>query len=140
MTLRVALDTNVVVSALLFRGGRLSWLRRSWQARELIPLVCNQTLAELRHVLAYPKFRLIEAEIHELLEDFLPYAETVSHIVHPMAGPQCRDQGDQMFIDLALAAGADALVTGDGDLLALSKESPVSIITPADLRRRLTTR
>jgi predicted nucleic acid-binding protein len=45
-----------------------------------------------------------------------------------------------MFIDLALAAAADALVTGDSDLLVLADTSAIPIITPAELHGRLDTR
>jgi putative PIN family toxin of toxin-antitoxin system len=140
VTLRVFLDTNTLVSALLFRNGRLSWLRLAWQRGNLIPLVCNRTVSELLRVLSYPRFRLGEPEIRDLLGDFLPYADTVSGIQEGTDSPPCRDEDDQMFIDLALAAAADALDTGDGDLLVLADTSAVPIITPAELHRRLDTR
>ena len=140
MTLRVVLDTNTLVSALLFRNGRLSWLRLAWQHGDLVPLVCNRTVSELLRVLSYPKFCLGEPEIRDLLGDFLPFAETLSGVQARTDSPRCRDQDDQMFIDLALAAAADALVTGDSDLLALAGTSAVPIITPAELHGRLDTR
>jgi uncharacterized protein len=137
VSLRVVLDSNTVVSALLFRNGRLNWLRLAWQRGDLVPLVCRRTVSELLRVLSYPKFRLGEPEIRDLLGDFLPFAETLSGIQEDVASPRCRDHDDQMFIDLALAAAADALVTGDGDLLVLADTSAVPIITPAELHRRL---
>ncbi len=140
MTLRVVLDTNTLVSALLFRNGRLSWLRLAWQRGDLVPLVCNRTVSELLRVLSYPKFRLGEPEIRDLLGDFLPFVETLSDVQAGTDSPRCRDHDDQMFIDLALAAAADALVTGDGDLLVLADTSAVPIITPAELRRSLDAR
>ena len=70
--MRVVLDTNVVLSALLFTSGRLAWIRRAWQHQQLKPLVCRETASELLRVLAYPKFKLSTAEQQALLEDFLP--------------------------------------------------------------------
>lgn len=140
MTLRVVLDTNTLVSALLFRNGRLSWLRLAWQRGDLVPLVCNRTVSELLRVLSYPKFRLGEPDIRDLLGDLLPFVETVSGIDESADPPRCRDQDDQTFIDLALAAAADALVTGDGDLLVLAGTSAIPIITPAELHGRLDAR
>jgi len=87
VTLRVVLDTNTIVSALLFRNGRLSWLRRAWQFGDQVPLVCNGSISELLRVLSYPKFRLGEPEIRDLLGDFLPYAETVLEIQETRAAP-----------------------------------------------------
>ncbi|MEO6623401.1 MAG: PIN domain-containing protein, partial [Nitrospirales bacterium] len=56
--LRVVLDTNVVVSALLFRSGRLAWLREAWTSGRVVPVLGRETLAELMRVLAYPQFGL----------------------------------------------------------------------------------
>jgi predicted nucleic acid-binding protein len=56
--LRVVHDTNVAVSALLFRAGRLAWLRDAWAAGAVVPLVCRSTIAEPEQVLFYPKFDL----------------------------------------------------------------------------------
>ena len=140
MTLRVVLDTNTLVSALLSRNGRLTWLRLAWQRGNLVPLVCNRTVSELLRVLSYSKFRLGEPEIRDLLGDFLPFVETLSGIQASTDSPRCRDEDDQMFIDLALSAAADALVTGDSDLLVLADTSAIPIITPAELHGRLDTR
>ena len=55
----------------------------------------------------------------------------------PPPVPECRDPDDRKFLELARFAQADALVTGDQDLLALAAEFPVPIITPAELYQRL---
>jgi len=141
MSLRVVLDTNVVVSALLFDAGRLVWLRRSWQQQRLHPLVCQETIAELRRVLAYPKFKLTPAEQQILLADFLPYANAITLPTPWPDLPMCRDARDQVFIVLAQVGRADALVTGDQDILAmramLSGLLTAHIMTPDALARQL---
>jgi uncharacterized protein len=137
LTPRLVLDTNTVVSALLFRDGRLGWLRRAWQAGRLTPVVCRATMDELLRVLTYPKFRLERDEIAELLADFVPYTELVEPLLDPGVTPRCRDPHDQIFIDLAVASGADGLISGDGDLLALAADGRLSIRTPAALRAAL---
>ena len=75
-SLRVVLDTNVLVSALLFSTGRLAWLREAWQQGAVVPLLGRETAEELLRVLRYPKFRLSRQEREELLADLLPYCET----------------------------------------------------------------
>ena len=55
---RAVLDTNVVVSALIFHSGALSWLRVAWRQGSIRPLVSRETTAELIRILAYPKFAL----------------------------------------------------------------------------------
>jgi len=133
---RVVFDTAVVVSALLFPRGRLAWMRNSWRSGDVVPLVSRPTVEELIRVLAYPRFKLASAEREDLLGDFLPYAEAPKTKPSRAALPKCRDPGDQMFIDLADAANADALVTGDEDLLVLARRFRIPILTPEAWRRR----
>ena len=137
--LRAVLDTNVVLSALLFDSGRLSPLRHHWQSGRIVLLVSKATAQELLRVLAYPKFRLTAAERDELLANYLPYAEAVTAPESSTELPQCRDPKDQMFLLLARAASADVLVTGDDDLLQMAGTAalPFDICTPAALLERL---
>jgi len=134
---RVVLDTNVLVSALIFRG-RLAWLREAWHGGQVRPLLCHVTANEMLRVLAYPKFRLTKVEIGALLADVLPAAETIDlGRRRGRALPRCRDPHDQIFLVLAQVAGADALVTGDRDLLTLAAQTPFPIWEAAKLREHL---
>ena len=133
---RAVLDTNVLVSALLFRSGRLSWLRQAWQAMALRPVMAKPTTEELLRVLAYPKFRLTSAEVEALLEELLPWVEVFAAPIPSVVKRwTVRDPKDQIFLDLALGAGVDLLVTGDADLLVLSDQvEGLQICQPADLK------
>lgn len=133
MTRRVVLDTNVVLSALLFSAGRLAWVRHAWQRQQPKLLVCKETVSELLRVLAYPKFKLTTSEQEELLADFLPYADVVELPTPWPALPVCRDEKDQVFLVLAYIGKADALVTGDADILAMREALPGSILTADEL-------
>jgi len=117
MSRRVVLDTNCVISALLFSRQKMAWLRHSWQAAHITPLASKDTVSEMRRVLTYPKFKLSTAEQALLLADFLPYAETVVIQSVPDGLPIIRDPADQMFLILAVVGQADVLVTGDADIL-----------------------
>ena len=135
---RVVLDTNVLVSALVFGGGHWQWLRQAWQGDRFVPLVSRATASELLRVLAYPKFKLSESEQEHLLADYLPYAEAVE-VPDDLAGvPEVRDRDDAPFLHLALAGDADVLVSGDGDLTVLrGVQQGVRIMAPAEFRRWL---
>ena len=75
--MRVVLDTNAVVSALLFSGVS-SKLVSLWQNGLITPLLSREILDEYLRVLSYPKFELSEEEIKELIqEEILPFAEVV---------------------------------------------------------------
>ena len=124
-----------MVSALIFAGGRVAWLRSHWREGACVPLVSRTTAQELVRVLAYPKFGLEEADREELLADYLPFCEVVS--VRRKCAVQCRDRFDQPFLDLAHAGGADVLVTGDSDLLFLRGRTAFNIETPEDYRARV---
>jgi putative PIN family toxin of toxin-antitoxin system len=135
---RVVLDTNTVLSALLFVNGRLVPLRTAWQSGEVTPLLCAQTVEELLRVLAYPKFKLTPEEREELLADYLPYGGVVSPWKNKPDVPVCRDEKDQIFLDLAAVGAAHWLVTGDRDLLDLGGHVRFQIIAPATAIELLT--
>ncbi len=120
-SLRVVLDTNIVLSALVFNSAATRALRQAWHSGQLQPCACTATVQELMRVLAYPKFRLNAAEQRELLADYLPFVQVVQLPDPPPAVPACRDPHDEVFMRLALAAKAQALVSGDQDLLSLAK-------------------
>jgi putative PIN family toxin of toxin-antitoxin system len=127
---RVALDTNVLISALLFKG-ELSKIVRLWQTGKIIPVVSKETFEELRTVLEYPKFSLSGAEIRSLIEhEILPYFEVVNVSEHVRGA--CRDPGDEKFISCAISANADGIVTGDKDLSDMKKYRSVRIIQASD--------
>ena len=130
---RLVLDTNVLLSALLFPSGSLSWLRNAWQSGLIVPLASRVTIAELLRVLQYPKFRLTADEREHLLADYLPWAESVI-VTDPPAVAWCRDPKDRPFRELALAGKADAVVTGDGDLQDVASNFPVPILAPSVVR------
>jgi putative PIN family toxin of toxin-antitoxin system len=134
---RVVFDANVVLSALLFSTGRLSWLRGAWRGQQVVPLVCKETVEEILRAMAYPKFRLSVSEREELLAEYLPYTEVVNLPAARPDLPQCRDAQDQVFLELAHCTGADHLVTGDRDLLAMQRHFPAVIITPEAFARIL---
>ena len=135
---RAVLDTNVLISALLFEQGRLGWLRPCWQSGRLTPVLAQATLRELLRVLAYPKFRLDPSDRQRLLEDLLPWCESWTASI-PGSLHHVRDPHDQIFLDLALAADVAVLVSGDADLLALQGHTnPLVILSAVEFRAWLT--
>ena len=135
--MRVVLDTNVVVSAILFTKGHLTWLRKGWSNGRFLPLIDTSCAEELLRVLAYPKFRLTQDDIQTLLGTYLPFTEAVNTAsARASRLPRCRDPHDQKFLVLAQEGKADVLVTGDQALLALARQTRFAIETPSIFRRR----
>jgi putative PIN family toxin of toxin-antitoxin system len=118
--MRVVLDTNVVLSALVFGGGLAGRLRMAWQNQQVLPLVNTDTAQELMRVLAYPKFHLSPSDQQQLLADYLPYCQSVNMPESMPPVPECRDPYDLMFMRLAVVGKARVLVSGDKDLLTLA--------------------
>ena len=137
---RVVLDTNVVLSALLFAEGRLAPLRHAWRDARCHPLVSTVTATELMRALSYPKFKVSADEQHELLADYLPFCETVRMPSASPKTPECRDPSDVPFLQLAVSGKADFLVTGDRDLLALAGRFSPPIIRPEQFLENLASR
>ena len=135
---RVVLDTSVVFPALHFDRGRLVWLREAWQAERIVPVVSSTTADELIKVLADHEVRLTVRSQSELLDAYLPWCEFVD-VPDETPAPECRDPSDVPFLQLAAAARADALVTGDKDLLALAPVFAIPILTPAEAHALLLT-
>ena len=134
--MRIVIDTNVVVSALVFSGGNLGWLRTAWQTGLVKPLASKAVVDELIDVLKYPKFGIDAGERRQMLAEYLPYCEVVTPS-RKHAGLTCRDPDDIKFLQLAVEGSAEFLVTGDSDLLSATVQGVV-VITPGGLRDRLT--
>ena len=90
-------------------------------------------------VLAYPKFKLDAAQQHELLADYLPWTEVVAMMEPPPVTPACRDPHDVPFLELARAANANVLITGDADLFCLAPLAKLQLLTPAGAIKLLST-
>lgn len=132
--IRVVLDTNSVLMPITRTTSSDIWLREAWEQQRIVPLISNDTEAELIRVLRNHRFGIPEEQITDAATAYLDYCERVSILGPPPETPICRDPSDQMFLVLAHQAATDYLVTKDPDLLTLSEESEIPIITPAELR------
>jgi putative PIN family toxin of toxin-antitoxin system len=126
---RVVLDTNAIVSALLF-SGISSELVSLWQKDSIALLLSREILDEYLRVLSYPKFELSEEEIKQLIqEEILPYAE----VVKPKRRLRVvrRDPSDNKFLECAVAGKARVIISADKDLLSLGRYRQIRIQSPA---------
>ena len=127
---RAVLDTNVLVSALISPGGPSAALLLELRAGAFELVASPTLLAELREVLGREKFRryVIETEVIAYV-DLIGHEATILDDPTPSGRPLCVDPDDEYLVDLARAAAADVLVSGDGRLLDLRDRLP--IMTPA---------
>ncbi|MSP38238.1 MAG: putative toxin-antitoxin system toxin component, PIN family [Deltaproteobacteria bacterium] len=133
---RVVLDTNVYVSALLWTGIPHRLLRLAEEG-DLALVTSPSILEELRDVLRRPKFRLrirtLQTSVAELMESLLSVVEVIpDSVMEPVIK---RDPDDDKILACAVAAQAPWLISGDDHLLSLKRYNGISIVTPSQFLR-----
>jgi len=128
MTNRFVLDTNVLISALLFKTS-VPFRAIELAEKQGIILYSEATLNELEQVLNRKKFnKYLSLEDRQLfLLKFISSSQLVSITENITV---CRDEKDNQFLELAVSGNANLIVTGDMDLLVLSPFQSVEIVTP----------
>ncbi len=133
-TRRFVLDTNVIVSALLFK--KSSPRQALNKARKLGIILMSQSIwSEISEVLVRPKFnkyltiqeRQLFLFVFEQKVRFIDIQENIS---------VCRDPKDDKYLELAISGQAECIVSGDSDLLTLHPFREISIITVTQFLNR----
>jgi putative PIN family toxin of toxin-antitoxin system len=137
MTMRVVLDTNVLLSGLLWHGPPHTLIERVREGT-LFLVSSPALLAELAEVIARPEFAAILARSNTSPEHSLAELRALAEVIEPapLAMPVCRDPDDDAVLALAIAARADLIVSGDRDLLDLPRFQDIAIVTPAEALRK----
>jgi len=129
--MRIVIDTNLFVSALWTPTGAPAQLLQFWRDGTFLLVMSDMVLAELSTVLARKRFdqlRIIQpGAIEELLDLLQQKAYSPGEVVDVPAYE--RDPKDTMFLALALAGKADAIVSGDKDLLVLDSYEGIPILS-----------
>ena len=124
--MRVLLDTNVLVSGILFRGVPRALLDRAIRG-ELDLVTSTALLDELEEILA----RKFEFSL-QLTRATRAELESLAEVVVPTEVPSVsRDPDDDLVLAAAAVGQAEVIVTGDRDLLALEMYGGIPILTPS---------
>jgi putative PIN family toxin of toxin-antitoxin system len=132
--MRLILDTNILLSALLSPQGSSAKLLDAWERKRFTLVACDALIAELREVAGRPFFRArLRAGASELLaagiRDFSLFCRDLpSGSAAPDFPP---DRKDSYLLALAEVSQTEFLVTGDKQLLSLRRHKSTRIITPA---------
>lgn len=129
--MRVVLDTNVLVAALLFRK-RLGSLGIAIDRGICVPCFCVTTFQELLRVLQYPKFAKAFA-VAGLTADQITKAVSVKSIIvaDPITIPDIApDVPDNYILATGALANAECIVSGDRALLNLKAFHGIPIVSP----------
>ena len=128
---RVILDTNVLISRLLIPGSVAGRAVRQVLDRA-VPLVSEDTMAELAQTLAKPKFDPY-VTLDDRKEFFRLFARVAEWVPVSSTIRASRDPTDNKFLELAVDGAATLLLTGDKDLLELGGFRSTAIMSPADV-------
>jgi putative PIN family toxin of toxin-antitoxin system len=136
--MRVVLDTNAVVAALLWNGPPRQLLEAAIDGQ--IELAASQALLdELKEALAYPKFakRLAQqgATIAQLVDQYVALVNLAP--VASISPTVAADPDDDAVLACALAARADLLASGDHALLNLKHFDGIPIVSPRVATERI---
>lgn len=137
--MRLVLDTNIVISGLLWSGPPAQLLEAA-QANEVELFTTRQLLAELTRVLHRTKFaNAIVASRLSIEELVLGYAD-LAIVMEPssIAPTITADPDDDQVLACGLAAKTDLVVSGDKHLLSLKQYQGMPIVTAAEALQRLT--
>ena len=131
--MKVVLDVNVWVSALLWGGLPIKILSLS-QQNKLTIFISESLLRELEITLKRDKFKKQLEKRKYTVNDLMLIAEelTTKCSTISLKVPQLRDSKDNHILATAVSANADALITGDLDLLVLETFSGIAITNPGD--------
>jgi putative PIN family toxin of toxin-antitoxin system len=130
--MRVVLDTNILISALISPHGLPESIYRAWRAARFELVTSDFQLEEIRRASRYPKLRerLKPAQVGTMINSFREQAMVLENLDLTV---ETADPGDAFLVAMALAAQADYLVTGDkrAGLLQLGHVERTRILTPA---------
>lgn len=121
----VVLDTNVVLSAILF-GRKPRQVLEEALTGSIQLFISESMISELQGVLQRPKFGFSAQFVQSIVSEFTSIAEWIEPTEH--FDLVVDDPSDNQFIDCAMAAKADYLVTGDNHLLKLGKCGKTQIV------------
>jgi hypothetical protein len=137
--MRVVVDANVIVSALITPQGIPSQLFRYWELLYFDMLVSRESLDELARVLNYPKIRKRLRSSDQEIADFLDsYREKAIWVVHHEAiNAVVRDISDNIYLEIGVSGYARYVVSGDHHLLELKEFQGIAIVSPAEFVQRM---
>ncbi|MGH9460776.1 MAG: putative toxin-antitoxin system toxin component, PIN family [Vicinamibacteria bacterium] len=128
--MRIVLDTNVLVAALITRDSPPDLLYQAWQRGEFELVTSHTQLDELRRVLTYEKLRpfVSREESRLLLETIDSKALVVGELPEVALSS---DRHDNPILATAIKAGASLIVSGDKQgMLRLGEVQGIPIVTP----------
>jgi putative PIN family toxin of toxin-antitoxin system len=136
--LKVVFDTNIFLQALINPHGINARLVAEFHKYELI--ISEEIIAEILNVLFRSSLRKKYSSLNNISIQELFYYISAAKVVRPKDKiSACRDAKDNKFLECAVAAAADYLVSGDKDLLDMGEYKGVKIISAGPFIEKIRT-
>lgn len=125
---RVVLDTNVLISALVY-GGKPRDVLELFISGELEIVICEELLTELRRTI---RDKFVEFKSETVKLEYLLRRDTLMVPLGTLTIKAARDNDDNYILEMAIISQSDYIISGDKDLLSLKNFRGVNICNPAD--------
>jgi uncharacterized protein len=131
--MRVVIDTNVWLSALLW-GGQPNLIIKLIEKQQIQAISSENILTELTDILQKPKLQKRLSQLQFSADEVVILAKRLMTLVviKEIIIPELRDSKDQMVLATAIAGDVQVVISGDKDLLVLNPYRNISILLPQD--------
>jgi|SRR3989344_116093 len=136
--LKLVLDTNTIISAFFWKGNEYDLLKEIEKERVQL-FISKEILDEVEDVLNRDKFKDIIEETNQNTDEIIQKTISLSHLVigEKLNINICRDPKDNKFIECAVHAHIDFIVSGDKDLLSLKQYKGIRIVKTSEILSKL---
>ncbi len=134
MLLKLVLDTNTLVSAFLWDGNEAALVRKIEQGRAQL-FISQEILEEFEEVLKRPRFNEVMYKASTSPEEIVQKIASMAIMIikSPLSIAICRDKDDNKFLECAVSAKADYIISGDNDLLSIQNYQGIRIERTANI-------
>lgn len=139
--LKVVIDTNLLISAIIIPQTNPDKIIQAWEKDIFILLISQQLISELEDVISRKKFLNYHAAFKERGEELIASLKAAAETVDPLPVTKLpvhsRDSKDDYLLAASLGGKADYLITGDEDLLVLSSNPELGKLKIVTVRQFL---
>lgn len=131
---KLVLDTNTLVSAFFWEGNESELFEKIEEGKAKL-FISKEILDEVEDVLNRDKFKEVILKTNQNPDEIIQKIISISHLVigSELNINVCRDSKDNKFIECAVNANADYIVSGDKDLLVLRNYKKIKIIKTSEI-------
>ena len=128
--MKIVLDANIFISAAFWRGNPKEIINRVSMGKDTL-FISNAIIAEVNSVFRKRKFHLTEEEVEHHLRDIKQMSTKIT-VTERVIDGGCRDKTDDRYLECAVTAHADYVISGDIHLRELKEYQGIRILNPAE--------